>query len=269
MIQFFIIFIGLIVLGSIFFRRYMMVEKGVSSFLFFGKKKSFSEMLHLHHKREPLELTVEEMIPERSTIDGKKVAKADMMVKKADAAMANGDLKSGEQLLIQALSLDPSNPDAYHKLGLLYLKQEQFGKAEMMYQKLVTSAKEDPVYFSNLAVALYQQKKLEGAKTHYKKSIELDPSRPGRFFSLAQVLKEMGEHQEALEHFQKAVEMDQKNLDYLLTLAEVYIDLGLMDDAKSLLSGTLEVYPGNEIAQEMMQKASSKETPEEGLEENK
>jgi len=240
-------------------RRFMMVERGVSSVSLLGRNKNVLDLLHLHRTKnhEVLEVTVDEMIPERSTVDGKKVAKADMLVKKADAVSSKGDLKQGEQLLIQALALDPSNVDAYHKLGLLYLHQGQFSKAEQMYHKLVMSAKNDPVYFSNLAVAMYQQKNLAGAKTHYKKSIELDASRPGRFFSLAQVLKEMGEMQDALEHFKKAVDMDPKNLDYLLTLAQVYIDQGLLDDARSLLGQILAVYPDNDMAKEMMQQATA------------
>ncbi len=263
MIQLLIIIIGILILGSIFIRRYMTAEKGQASFSFFGRKRSVLDLLHIHKHPEAFEVTVEEMIPERSTVDAKKVAKAEMMIKKADAAMAKGDLKQGEQFLIQGLSLDPSNVDAYHKLGLLYLHQGQFSKAENMYHKLILSAQHDPVYFSNLAVAMYQQKKLEGAKTHYKKAIELDASRAGRFFSLAQVLKEMGEVQDALAHFRKAVEMDPQNLDYLLTLAEMTMDLNMMDDARSLLGQILAAYPDNEMAKEMMQRAT-KENPSGG-----
>jgi len=254
MIQLLIIVVGFLILGSIFIRRYMMVERGVASFSFFGRKNKMLDLLHLHKEKVGLEVTVEEMIPERSTIDAKKAAKAGMMEKKADAVMAHGDFHQGEKLLIQALALDPSNIGTYHKLGLLYLRQGQFGKAEMMYQKLVTSAKNDPVYYSNLAVALYQQKKLDDAKKNYKKAIELDSSRAGRFFSLAQVLQELGEAQEALDHFRKAIEMDPGNLDYLLTLAQVYMDGGMQEDARMLLNEIITSYPESSIAQEMMKK---------------
>ncbi len=259
MIQLLIILAGIVVLGLIFVRRYMMVEKGAASLPSFsllgGKKRSVWNLLRFHkdHK-DKVEVTVDEMIPEPSTVDAKSSVKANTMVKKADAALQKGDQKHGEQFLIQALSFDPSNPETYHKLGLLYLHQGQFGKAENMYQKLVVSGQNDPVYFSNLALALYQQKKLEGAKSHYKKAIELDAARPGRFFSLGQVLKEMNELQEAVEHFKKAVDMDPKNLDYLLTLAEAYGEAGMPDDARALLGEILAAFPDNAIAQEMMAK---------------
>lgn len=256
MIQSLIIFTGILVLGSIFFRRYMILERGLTSFSFFKRKKNVLDLLRLNRGKVELEVTVDEMIPEPSSVDAKKVAKAGIMEKKADSVLAKGDMKQAEQLLIQALALDPSNIDTYHKLGLLYLRQGQFGKAEMMYQKLVTSAKNDPVYFSNLAVALYQQKKLEEAKSNYRKAIELDASRAGRFFSLAQVLQELGEVQEALSHFRKAIEMDPGNLDYLLTLAQVYMEIDMMDDAQALLGEILAAYPENVIAREMMEKAA-------------
>lgn len=266
MIQSLIIFTGILVLGSIFFRRYMILERGLTSFSFFKRKKNVLDLLRLNRGKAELEVTVDEMIPEPSSVDAKKVAKAGIMEKKADAVLAKGDMKQAEQLLIQALALDPSNIDTYHKLGLLYLRQGQFGKAEMMYQKLVTSAKNDPVYFSNLAVALYQQKKLEEAKSNYRKAIELDASRAGRFFSLAQVLQELGEVQEALSHFRKAIEMDPGNLDYLLTLAQVYIEVDMMDDARALLGEILAAYPENTIAREMMEKAAANGGGQDGAE---
>jgi tetratricopeptide (TPR) repeat protein len=268
-IQPLIILVGIFVLGSIFFRRYMILERGLTSFSFFKRKKNVLDLLRLNKGRAALEVTVDEMIPEPSTIDAKKVAKAGIMEKKAGTVLAKGDLKQAEQLLIQALALDPSNIDTYHKLGLLYLRQGQFGKAEMMYQKLVTSAKNDPVYFSNLAVALYQQKKLDEAKSNYRKAIELDSSRAGRFFSLAQVLQELGEVQEALGHFRKAIEMDPGNLDYLLTLAQVYMEVDMMDDARALLGEILAAYPENAIAREMMEKAAGNGNGQEGKEEKK
>lgn len=254
MIQFIIVVVGLIILGIIFIRRYMSVEKGISSF--FGRKQTGAKLLLFHRTPDSFEVTVDEMIPDRSTVDLKKIAKADLMMKKAEASFSKGDYKQGERFLIQTLSLDPSNVNAYHKLGLLYLRQEQFGRAETMYQKLVMSAKNDPVYFSNLAVALYQQKKLDAAKVNYKKAIEMDGSRAGRFFSLAQVLKELGEIQDSLNNFKKAIEMDPKNLDYLLTLAQVYMDANFMDEARQLLGQILVLYPHNEIAKEMMHKVT-------------
>lgn len=263
MIQLIIIIVGVLILGSIFLRRYMLVEKGVAAFSLLSKRKGVLDLLHIHKEKGGLELTVEDMIPERSTVDAKKAAKGGMMLKKAEAVLAKGDLKHGEQLLIQSLSLDPSNVEAYHRLGLLYLHQGQFGKAEMMYQKLIMSAQNDPVYLSNLAVALYQQKKLEGAKANYKKAIELDASRPGRFFSLAQVLNELGELEEALGHFKKAIEMDPQNMDYLLTLVQVYTDSGMIDQARSLLAEILAAYPDNEMAKEMLEKSSGGSKPKE------
>ena len=259
MIQLLIILIGVVILGSIFLRRYMMVERGIASFSLLGRKRNFLDLLHFHGHGDrsgtnTLELAIEEIIPDAATVDAKKSAKANILIKKADADLANGDQLHAEKHLIQALALDPSRVETYSKLGLLYLHQGQFSKAENMYQKLIASSQNDPVYFSNLAVALYQQQKLEGAKANYKKAIELDSSRAGRFFSLGQVLKELGELHEALDNFKKAIEMDPKNMDYLLTLAQVYIDAQMLDEARTLLGDVLMADPGNEMAGEMLRK---------------
>ena len=256
MIQALIILLGIGILSVIFMRRYMQVEKGVSSSLM-SHRRGLMNNLNRFLEKEDFEVTMDELIPEAATIDPKDVGKADSLLKRADAYMQKGDLRNGAKLMIQSLSLDPSNREAYHKLGLLYLRQGKFGKAEMMYRKLIMSAQNDPVFLSNLGLALYQQKKLEEAKGFYQQAIELDDSRAGRFFSLGQILIELGEFEQALDHLRKAVAMDPRNLDYLLTVAQFYIDREMMPEARQLLGEILALAPDSEIAIELMKRAGA------------
>jgi len=255
MIQLLIIIVGILVLAAIFFRRYMATEKGVVAFQFHGRRKNIFDYFHfILEKGDDLEITVDELIPDKSMVDPKNVTKAEILSNKADASINKGDIKNAQKFLIQSLALDPSNLQIYHKLGLLYLRQGQFSKAENMYRKLILSLPTDPVFNSNLGLALYQQKKLEEAKSFYQKAIELDNTRAGRFFSLGQILNELGEFEHALDHLRKAIELDSRNLDYLLTLAQVYSDRDMAQEAQQLLGEILALYPDNVLALEMMQK---------------
>lgn len=251
MIQAIFFFGGLTALGIIFARRYLAQEKNTTlGAALFRKKNLFRRAL----ESSSFELTVDEIIPPRDETDSKKLAKADSLLKKADIFANRGDIKSAEQFLIQALALDPSAIDAYRHLGMIYLKQSQFGKAESIYRKLVATVTDDPVFYSNLGMALFSQKKLDEAKTYYQKAIELDETRPARFFSLAQILYELEDFEAALKYFRKAAEMDPENADYLLTLAHFYINREMIPDAKQLLSEILLAFPENEEAQGMLQK---------------
>lgn len=173
--------------------------------------------------------------------------------------MEKGDFHNAEKCFIQALSLDPSNPDSYNKLGLLYLHQNQFGKAEMMYRKLIVTGLNEAAYLSNLGLALYQQKKLEEAKTFYQKALEADQTRPGRFFSMAQIFYELQEFEHAVDHFRKAIELEPNNLDYLLSLAHFYTEQNRKEEAKKLLGEILAMFPKNTEANEMMMKVAENE----------
>ncbi|MCC7196950.1 tetratricopeptide repeat protein [Candidatus Peregrinibacteria bacterium] len=264
MIQFWIAVVGMLVLGVIFLRRFMILEHGVTlKSLLFRKKNIFR---HVEHP-ETLNLTVEEMLPAAETVNPKDRAKADSLVRKAEIGLKRGALKESEQLLIKALALDPSSVEAHNKLGLIYLQQGMFGKAESIYRKLTLTLSHEPAYFGNLGMALYSQGKLDDAKVFYKKALEIDATRPGRFFSLGRIFTELNEVEEAIAHLKKAVEMDPRNLDYLLTLAQLYVDKNLPVEAKQLLGEILLISPDNEMALLLMDKTREEDGPKVTLDE--
>jgi tetratricopeptide (TPR) repeat protein len=248
--------LSLAALGAIFLTHYLRLEKGISLGSIFFRKKN---VVHIAKEPDSAEVTVEEMIPSQDKVDPKNVARADSLVKRAEAQLTKGQAREAEKLLIQALSLDPGAVEAYNKLGLIYLREGQFNKAENIFRKLIVAAIGEPSYFSNLGLALYSQGKLEEAKTHYKKAIELDGGRAGRFFSLGQIHRELGEMNEAVGHLKKAVEMEPRNLDFMLSLAQFHIEVKQLPEARQLLGKILLIAPDNGDALSML-----KNTEEEG-----
>jgi len=254
MINFWIAISCLLLLGLIFLGHYLKQEKGISLGNIFFRKKN---VVHRVRETGNFEVTVEEMIPPREKVDAKNVAKAEILLKRAEILLGKGESRDAEKLLIQAISLDPSAVEAYNKLGLIYLRQELYGKAESIYRKLILTVLNEPAYHSNLGLALYSQSKLEDAKTHYKKAIELDASRAGRFFSLGQIMRELGELDEAVAHLRKALEMEPRNLDFMLSLAEFYLERDLQGEARQLIGEILLIDPANEMALEMAEKVKA------------
>lgn len=250
MIKLIVFVVGSLFLIFIFIRRYLITEKNTTlKSILFRKKNLFRHSPEINS----FELTIDEIIPPKDESDTKKIAKADSLLKKAIIFNDRGDKKSAERLLIQSLALDPSSIKTYERLGMIYLHQNQYGKAEIIYKKLTASIIDDPIYYSNLGLAFFSQKKFDDAKSSYVKSLELDDTRAGRFFSLAQVLNELEEYEDALKNYLKALDMDPDNLDYLLTIAHFYIDREMISDAKQLLSEILLLFPDNVDAQSMLQ----------------
>ncbi len=245
MLQFFLIIIGLGILGFIFLRRYLMVEKNIKLSSLFFKQRHFFDKLHIESR---FETKVDEMIPSPETTDPKNGARAAILLKKAMITLEKDDVKTAQKYLIQAIAVDPTLVLGYHQLGLIYLQQHHYGKAETIYRKLTLSVPEEALYMSNLGVALYHQKKLEEAKQYYKKAVALDSSKGGRFFSVGQICRELNQPQEAIEFLQKAVELEPQHIDYLLSLADVLTETGKTADAEQVFQKILALDPENPVA---------------------
>lgn len=180
-----------------------------------------------------------------------------MLYSKAMIFYKRGDLESAEKQLIQVTSLDESFLDANNKLGIIYLKQEQFGKAEAIFKQLVSAA-ENAVYLSNLGRAQYEQNKLKEALESYLQSIQIDSSRPGRYMSAGQIYRRLDDKEKALEMYKKALELDESNIEYLLTVADFLIEDKRFTQAQFYLEKVLKLQPENDVALDMMLKIKGK-----------
>lgn len=249
MIDLILTVICFLALVMLFFRRWYLLEKG---HLFGRMVLKRGHNLPSRMTKEDHEVTAKEMIPNESKIDPKLVVKGDNLFKKAELELKRGNVQDAEKLYIKAIAMNPSLIEAHAKLGAIYLNQEQYAKAELIYRRLVLAVSDDPVYFSNLGLSLFQQEKYQEAKEFYEKAIELDPNRPGRFYSLARINHMLEDLDNAFLNIQKALTLDPDNLDYGLTLANWYVEKGMNADAKMILEKIEKHWPENEEAKDLM-----------------
>ncbi len=169
----------------------------------------------------------------------------------ADTHFSRGDLDAAEPLFLAVVDLDEGHLDAHHKLGMLYMKKEDFGQAELFFSKLV-NLKKDPVYFSNLGAALYQQQRLVEAAEAYENAIAMDNRRGARLQSLAQVYYELGDDDKALKYFELAARKKPKDTGLKMLLAEYYERLEMFEEAAIVLEKILEKEPYNKEVKKML-----------------
>lgn len=249
MIDLILLLLCVLALALLFFRRWYLLEKG---HLFGRMVLKRGHNIPKPMTKEDHEVTAKEMIPDQSKINPKLVVKGDNLFKKAEQELKKGNVKDAEKHYIKAIAMNPAHIEAHAKLGAIYLNQEQYSKAELIYRKLVLAVSDDPVYFSNLGLSLFQQEKYEEAKGFYEKAIELDPGRPGRFYSLARINHLLDDIDNAFLNIQKALDLDPDNLDYGLTLANWYVEKGMNADAKVILERIEQHWPGNTEVKELM-----------------
>ncbi|MBD3156605.1 tetratricopeptide repeat protein [Candidatus Peregrinibacteria bacterium] len=248
------ILLALIILSliGIFVRRYYINEKGV--YLERALLRAFNggARIHAKHRRDKQEKpSKERKAPSHVPKSVPKTMEAKMLYSKAMIFYERGELKQAEKKLIQVTSLDQHFHDALHRLGLIYLKQAQFSKAEALFRQLTTQRDDHAVYHSNLGRALYEQEKFEEALSSYLRSIELDDSRPGRFISTAEVYRKLGNPKKAHDMYETALKLDPTNLDYLLIFAHFLIDQKHYKEALEYLQKALDKKPDNQVALEM------------------
>jgi tetratricopeptide (TPR) repeat protein len=246
---------GLVVL-LIFFRRWYLLEKST----LFGKMV-FKKGFRLSGKitKDDHEITPKEMIPDQSSVAPKLIVKGDTYFKKAELELKKGNTSEAEKLYIKSIAMDPSHIESHAKLGAIYLNQKQFGKAELIYRKLIVAVSDDPIYFSNLGLSLFHQEKYPEAKDNYDQAIALDPNRAGRFYSLARINHLMNDMDDAFINIEKALNLDPDNLDYGLTLAHWQIEKNLNSEAKVLLENILRHWPENKEAASLLKELDGEE----------
>lgn len=199
--------------------------------------------------------TPEEALAEESPSVPKEGVRKSFL--KADAHFARNEWKEAEALFLTVLELDEAHLDAHHKLGLLYMKQDDFPQAELFFSKLV-NLKKDPVYFSNLGAALYQQQRLVEAAEAYEQALALDDRRAARLQSLAQVYFELGEDEKALHYFERAARRKPKDIGLKFILADYYERLERYESALEQLKKLAELDPYNEEVNQRIQELQSR-----------
>lgn len=191
-------------------------------------------------------MTKKKPIDDKSSHD--RMLEAKSLFRKAEVYLGRGDMENAEKYLLQALSIDEGNKDVNKKLAMLYLKQEKYPKAELIYLKLIESGTKDAAVYSNLGLTLYQEGRHDVAIKAYQKAIELDPKRAARYANIGQIYYEVKDIHNAIVYFEQALEMEKKNPDYMFILAKLYEEKNVKEKAKYFYHRILDQDPYNEEA---------------------
>ena len=153
----------------------------------------------------------------------------------AEEALKKEDEVKGEEKLVEIISLDQKNLNAFFKLASLYDSQKKWPEARQTYE---------------YALKLARQHK-------DREEISGDISAQEVYFSLAKVEKEAADLSEALENIREALEIEPNNPRYL----DLILDLSIIRKDKNLaqecLAKLAAVNPENQKLEEWEEKVGS------------
>lgn len=111
---------------------------------------------------------------------GLKTAKptASLLMMAAQTHAASGDLARAEDLLKQAIELEPSRLQAYVALGGLYARQNRLDDAKDQFRKVIERNPRSVSAYIMVGMLLEGQSKTAEAEEQYQKALSIDPRAP-------------------------------------------------------------------------------------------
>lgn len=183
----------------------------------------------------------------KNNILDEKSEETKKLIEKGQEHFSRGYLKEAEKLFLEALKSDPKQPDPYHFLGIIYLRQEEYKGAEEVLKKAVELNPLNDTAFNNLGLALYNQKKYQDAIDFFEKSIQLNDKIAHRFVNLGLAFQGLKEFEKAAIAFENAAKIHE-NSENLQLLAKNYLKLKDRKLAISALERLLKIDPKNQWA---------------------
>ena len=178
----------------------------------------------------------------------------DLILHTAFSAAAAQNLRTGIELLNQALALDPSFFDAYCQLAFASDSLYGFGTADHTPALLVTADAAVATAFrfrpdageAHLARAthLYQAyRNYDGALGELEVARMTLPNNPAISELTAAIMRRRGKHEEGLQAYQRAIQLDPRNFYTIQQLALSYAILRRYPEAIGALDRALTIKP--------------------------
>lgn len=90
-------------------------------------------------------------------------------------ALVRADFTMGRVYAETIIEVEPENPDANFALGMFYLKERQFTRAETFLKRCLIRRPDEPAVYNNLAMIQIETGRFDAAEANLKKALALVP----------------------------------------------------------------------------------------------
>lgn len=152
---------------------------------------------------------------------------SDPVEKQATYAIAMKEMR-------RTLEIYPDYVDAFHKIGKIFLGQQQLDSAAFYYKKALSYNPKNSMYLNNYGSVLFNKGMLEEAKHQFELSLQTNPDQADAYSNLASVYGTIGQQlaaqnkaEDARKNFESAIIYFKKSIEVDAAYAAGYYMLGL------------------------------------------
>lgn len=132
-----------------------------------------------------------------------------------------GNLPLAEELYREVLQQDPTQADALHLLGVVYLHLKQYEKAIDFITRAICQNDGIASFFSNRGAAYKGLGQFQDAMNNYDRALELDPQNPAFILNQAITQVAAGKKKQAIQTYRKAIQLKPDYIDALINLGNL------------------------------------------------
>ncbi|MBS0309882.1 MAG: tetratricopeptide repeat protein [Proteobacteria bacterium] len=162
---------------------------------------------------------------------------------KADSLALANRLEEALMLYASACKTDPTDVEAWVKLGATQRRLGRYAEAEASGRRAVLLAPNQTFAHHTLGVALQCQGKLEDAMSCYRQAIQLKPDYPDPHYLLGNALLQSGQLHDAESSLRQALALRPTQFEALSDLGALLLTLNRIDEAAHFLQLALGQRP--------------------------
>jgi tetratricopeptide (TPR) repeat protein len=214
--------------------------------IYFVATRMAPQNLMFRVKKDPTVKPSETKIPEEQP-----QGSGQGLISEGQALFNKGDYEKAEKVLILAIKEDHKASQAYHFLGMIYLRQKEYAGA---VEALEAATRLDPLNdtaFNNLGLSYFNTEDYEKAVLNIEKSIALNDSIGHRYTNLALAYQKLKNLEKAAVALENAVKIH-SNVENLTLLAKNYQEMKDKKLALKSIERLLEIDPQNPWAKRQL-----------------
>lgn len=158
--------------------------------------------------------------------------KLDQLWSIAQESLQENKFLRAEKALLTILRVDERNASAYNRLGILYVKQQQYKDAIECFE-IAQSLEPSASSLHNVGLIYFETGDYEKAALAFEQALEMDSDLASRHIAYAKVQEKLGNNKKVINALEKAVEIDPIP-QTLNILADAYDRTGQTDLALGL-----------------------------------
>jgi type IV pilus assembly protein PilF len=173
--------------------------------------------------------------------------RAQIRLELATGYYQQGNYAQALEELRSAVSIEPSNPQAYGLFGLVYMDLGDRARAEENFQRALRLAPEDPELLNNYGWFLCQTERPRESIAQFQAALRdplyATPARPLHNAGICSL--RAGDSAGAEAYFQRSFQLDPRNPVAMYHLGEIYLKRGDLENARFMSQRLLQSYPAS------------------------